>query len=223
MYYCTVCTVPLVQWFSVASTGRLPIGPCFYSYCGCTIAQCVLCLCFMYSGLAWLARVMYIQPVLCSYCAYTIAQCVLHVYPFVQWFSIASTGHVPIGPCFYSYCGCTIAQCVLSGMASTGNVYFACFCTRNCACIIPQCVLSVYPLYSGLAWPARAVYLLARVLIRTVVVSLHSLVAHVQCLKKFWHGQPGGCIDLSRICTRSVHVSLHSVYCACTLCTHVCV
>ena len=62
VYYCTVCTVrvPLVQWFNVASTGRIHIGPCFNSYCGCTIAQCVLCLCLMYSGLALPARVMYI-------------------------------------------------------------------------------------------------------------------------------------------------------------------
>ena len=66
VYYCTVCTVrvPLVQWFSVASTGRVPIGPCFYSYFGCiNIAQCLPCLYLLYSCLAWPARVMYVLPV----------------------------------------------------------------------------------------------------------------------------------------------------------------
>ena len=113
-----------------------------------------------------------------------------------------------------------------SDMASTGNVRFTRFCTRNCACTIAQCVLCVYPSYSGLVWPARAVYLLARVFTRTLVVPLHGVYcacASCTVFKKNWHGQPGGCIDLSRICTRTVHVSLHSAYCACTLCTRVCV
>ena len=61
VYYCTVCTmrVPLVQWFSTASTCRVLIGPYLYSYCGGTIAQCVLCLYLLYSVLAWPTRVMY--------------------------------------------------------------------------------------------------------------------------------------------------------------------
>ena len=99
VYYCTVCTVrvPLVKWFSMASTGRVPIGPCLYSYCGGTIAQRVLCLYLLYSGLAWPARVMYILPVsVLVLCVYYCTMC-----------------RVPIGPCVYSYCGCAIAQCVL--------------------------------------------------------------------------------------------------------------
>ena len=116
VYYCTVCTVrvPLVQWFSMASTDRVPIGPCFDSYCGCTIAQCVVCLYLMYSALAWPARVMYILPVfvLVVLFVYYCTVCTVRV-PLVQWFSMASTGRVPIGPCFESYCGCTIAQCVV--------------------------------------------------------------------------------------------------------------
>ena len=150
MYYCTVYTVyvPLVQWFSMASTGRVPIGPCFYSHCGCTLAQCVPCLYLLYSGLAWPARVMYVLPVFVLVTVRaTIAQCVLCVYPFVRWFSMASTGRVPIGPCFNSYCGCTIAQCV-------------------------PCL---YLLYSGLAWPARVMYALPVFVLVTVRVLMHSV------------------------------------------------
>ena len=109
----------------------------------CTIAQCVLCLYCLYSVLAWPARVMYLLARVCTrtvlvpshsvYCACTPCtvirhgqdgQCmrVLCLYllysgtarvPLVQWFSVASTGRVRIGPCFNSYCGCTIAQCIL--------------------------------------------------------------------------------------------------------------
>ena len=98
VYYCTVCTVrillhgvyccvSLVQWFSMGSTGRVPVGLCFNSYCGCTIAQCVLCLYLLYSVLAWPARVMYRSfPCLYSYCACIMAQCILclhHLYTCV--------------------------------------------------------------------------------------------------------------------------------------------
>ena len=156
LYYCTVCTVrvPLVQWFSMASTGRVPIGPCLCSYCDCTIAHCVVCLYLMYSGLAWPAWVMYILPVfVLVLCVYYCTVCTVRV-SLVQWFSMASTGRVPIGPCLYSYCSCTIAQCLLC----------------------------LYLVSSGLAWPARAMYL------------------------------------LTRFCTRTVRVLLHSVYCACAPC-----
>ena len=132
LYHCTVCTVlvPLVQWSGMASTGNVHFtsfctrncacisctvvkhgqhGPCtywpmFYRYCGCTIAQFVLCLYLVYSGLAWPARVMYVLPV---FVLVTVRV------PLVQWFSMASTGRVLIGPCFNSYCGCIIAQFVL--------------------------------------------------------------------------------------------------------------
>ena len=76
--HCTVCTVlvPLVQCSGMAIS-----YPCSYSYCGCTIVQCVLCLYLLYSVVEWSARVMYLSyPCLYSYCACTIAQSVLCLY-----------------------------------------------------------------------------------------------------------------------------------------------
>ena len=148
--------VPLVQWFSMASMGRVPIGPCLYSYCGCTIAQCVLCLYLLYSTLAWPVRVMYILPVsVLVLCMYYCIVCTVRV-PLVQWFSMASTSRVPIDPCLYSYCGCTIAQCVLclyllySVLAWPARVMYRSIpCLYwYCTCIIAQCVLCLYPLYT---------------------------------------------------------------------------
>ena len=113
----------------------------------------------------------------------------------VRCSGMANTSNVPTYSRLYLYCTCTVAQCVLclyplysdsawparamyvctvlvplvqwSGVASTGNVHLARFCSY-CACTIAQCVLCVYPLYSGLPWPARTVYLLARVLTQTI-------------------------------------------------------
>ena len=111
--------------------------------------------------------------------------------PLVQWSSVTSAGNVPftrfvLMPC----CGCTITQCVsclyllYSGLAwparvmyllpvfvlvpcvyyctvSTGNVRFTRFVlVPCCGCTITQCVSCLYLLYSGLAWPARVMYLL---------------------------------------------------------------
>ena len=167
--------------FDVASTGDvlilLILVLCFYHYTVCTVL---------------------VLPVYCS--------------------GLASTGNVPTYPRLYSYRSCTVAQCVLclyplysdsawparamyvctvlvplvqwSGMASTGNVHLARFYSY-CACTIAQCVLCVYPLYSGLAWPARAVYLLARVLTRTGVVPLHSMYCACASCTVVWHGQHG--------------------------------
>ena len=150
VYYCTVYTVrvPLVQWFSMVSTDRVPIGLCFNSYCGCTIAQCIPCLYLLYSGLAWPARVMYVLPV---FVLVTVRVLLLHsVYcacTSCTGFSMASTGRVPIGPCFYSYRGCTIAHCV-------------------------PCL---YLMYSGLAWPTRVMYVLPVFVLVTVRVLLHGV------------------------------------------------
>ena len=170
LYRRTVCTVLYPLCNDSASS-------CSYSYCGCTIAQCVPCLYLLYSGLAWLARVMYLLPV-----------CVL--VPCLCYCAV-STGNVRVTrfvlvPC----CGCTLAQCVpclyllYSGLAwparvmyvlsvfvlvpcvyyctvSTGNVRFTRFVlVPCCGCTIAPCVQCVYLLYSGLAWPARVMYLL---------------------------------------------------------------
>ena len=268
LYHCTVCTVlvPLVQCSGMASTGNVPSYPRLYSYCICTVAQCVLCLYPLYSDSAWPARAIYPFlkkkcPCLYSYCDCTVAQCVLRLYllysglawparvmyilpvfalvlcvyyctvctvlvPLVQWFSMASTGRVSIGPCLYSYCGCTIAQCVLcvyllySGLAWPARVmYILPFLYSYCACTIAQCILCVYPLYSVLAWPARAVYLLARVCTRTVVL-YHCTVCTVLVPIVQWSGMAStGNVHFTRFCTRTVRVLLHSVYCTCTPCT----
>ena len=126
LYHRTVCTVlvPLVQCSGIASTGNVPsysrlhrvycactlctvichgqhgqctyFYPCLYSSCGCTIAQCVLCLYLLYSVLAWPARVMYILPVfVLVLCVYHCTVCTVRV-SLVQWFSMASTSSVPI-------------------------------------------------------------------------------------------------------------------------------
>ena len=199
-YYCTVCTVrvPVVQWFGMASTDRVPIGPCLYSYCGCTKTQCVLCLYLFHSDLAWPAWVMYILPVfVLVLCVYYCTVCTVRV-PLVQWFSMASMGRVPIGPCLNSYCACTIAQCVLClyllyiGLAWPARVMYILpvFVLVLCVWYCTVCTVRV-PLYRGLAWPARAVYLLAGVCTRTVVVPLHSVYCACTSCTVFWHGQPG--------------------------------
>ena len=130
--YCA--RVPLVQWFSMASTDRVPIGPYFYSYCSCTIARFAPCLYLLYSSLVWPVRVTYVLPV---FVLVTVSVLLHRVYcarvPLVQWFRMASTGRVPVGPCFSSCCDCTIAHRVLclclmysvlrnSGMANPGDV-----------------------------------------------------------------------------------------------------
>ena len=103
LYRRTVCTALYLLYIESAS-------PCSYSCYGCTIAQCVPCLYLLYSGLAWLARVMGLFP----------------VFVLVPWlyYCTVSTGNVRftrfvLVPC----CGCTIAPCV-------GNVPFTRFCTR---------------------------------------------------------------------------------------------
>ena len=150
----------------MASTGNAPIFArvCTRTvvvllhgvYCGCTIAQCVLCLYLLYSVLVWPARVMYILPVfVLVLCVHHCTVCTVRV-PLVQWFSMASTGSVPICPSLYSYCGCTIAQCVrclyllysvLVWPARMMYLFFPCLYTY-CACTIAQCVLCLYPLYT---------------------------------------------------------------------------
>ena len=170
LYHRTVCTVlhPLYN-----DSAR----PCSYSYCGCIIAQYVPCLYLLYSGLAWPARVMYLLPV------FVLVPCV--------YYCTVSTGKVRftrfvLVPC----CGCTIAQCVpclyllYSGLAWPARVIYLLpvfvlvpcvyYCTVSpgyvsftrfvlvpcCDCTIAQCIPCLYLLYSGLAWPARVMYLL---------------------------------------------------------------
>ena len=174
LYHCTVCTVlvPLVQCSGMADAGNAPTYPRLSSYCACIIAQCVLCLHPLYSGLAWPARAMYLfSPCLYSYCGCTIAQCVLCLYLLYS---------VPAWParvmylyyqCLYSYCASTIAQCVLC----------------------------LYPLYSVLAWQARAMHLLTRVCARTVRVPLHSVYCACTPCTVVWHGQHGQCTYLARV------------------------
>ena len=135
--------VVLVQCSGMASTGNVPAYPRLYSYCTCTVAQCVLCLYSLYSDSAWPARAMYVCTVLVPLvqwsgmastgnvhlvrfvlvlCMYYCTVCTARV-PLVQWFSVASTGRVPIGSCFNSYCGCTIAQSVYCACASCTVVW----------------------------------------------------------------------------------------------------
>ena len=149
------------------------------------------------------------------------------------------------------YCACT--TWTVFGVASTGDVL-----------ILIMLVLCLYPLYSVLAWPARAMYLLARVCTRTVLVPLYSVYCActvapwVLCLYPLYSDSAWlaramclfcpcsylycGCTiaqcvlclyllynvlawparvmyRFSRVCTRTVLVPLHSVYCACTPCT----
>ena len=92
LYRRTVCTVLYLLHNESAS-------PCSYSYCGCTIAQCLPCLYLLYSGLAWLARVMRLLSV------FILVPCL--------YYCTVSTGNVRftrfvLVPC----CGCTLAQCV---------------------------------------------------------------------------------------------------------------
>ena len=117
---CTVCTVlvPLIRCSGMASTGNVLTYPRLYSYCTCTVAQCVLCLYPLYRDSAWLARAMYLF---------------LPVFVLVLW--------------LYHCTVCTVlvalVQC--SGMVSTGNVPFTRVCTRTvraplhsayCACTL---------------------------------------------------------------------------------------
>ena len=177
--YLHVCTVrvPLEQCF--AWLVRAMYLSCSCLYCACTIAQCVLCLYSLYSILACPARVMYL---LTRVCTRTVAQCVLCLYPLYSdsaW------------PARAMYVRTVLVSPVQwSGMASTGNVHFARFYSY-CACTIAQCVLCMNPLYSGLAWPARAVYLLVRVLTRTGVVPLHSVYCACASCTVVRYGQHG--------------------------------
>ena len=99
-------------------------------------------------------------------------------------------------------------------------MHLSCSCLYSyCACIIGQCVLCLYSLYSVLAWPARAMYLLARVCPRTMLVPLYSVYCACTPCTVVCHGQHGQCNYSARVCTRTMVVPLHSVYCACTSCT----
>ena len=177
----------------MASTGNVPTYPRLSSYCACTIAQCVLCLYPLYSGLAWPARAMYLFcPCLYLYCGCTIAQCVLCLYLLYSVLAWPARVSCLYYPCLYSYCACTIAQYVLC----------------------------LYPLYSVLAWLARAIYLLIRVCARTVLVPLHSVYCACTPCIVVWHGQHGQCTYLARVMYLS-YPCLYS-YCSCTiaLCLH---
>ena len=168
---------------------------CLKSYCGCTIAQCVLCLELLYSVLAWPARVMYRFSRVCT--------CTVLV------------------PLHSVYCACT--PCTVIQHGSTGNVQIFSRLYLYCACTVTQCVLCLYPLYSDSAWQHGQCTYFARVCTRTVVVPFHSVFCACTSCTVFWHGQHGQCTDLTRVCTRTVCLPLHSVYCACTPCTRVCV
>ena len=198
LYRRTVCTVLYLLHNESTS-------PCSYSYCGCTIAQCVPCLYLLYSGLARPARVMYVLPV------------------FV------------LVPCVYY---CTV---------STGNVRFTRFVlVPCCGYTLVRCVPCLYLLYSGLAWPAWAMYILpVFVLVPCVYYctvgtgnvrfSRFVLVPCCGCtiapcvgnvpFTRFWtravrvllHSASTGRVLIGRVRTRAVAVPLHSVYRACTV------
>ena len=147
VYHCTVCTVlvPLVQCSGMARTGNVPTYPRLYSCCACTIAQCVLCLYPLYSGLAWPARAMcLVSPCLNSYCGRTIAQCVLCLYLLYSVLAWPARVMYLFYPCLCSYCGCTIAQCILC----------------------------LHPLRSDLVWATRAMYVSSCLDSHTVPVAL---------------------------------------------------
>ena len=106
LHHCTVCTVlvPLVQCSGMASTGNVPTYLPLYSYCTCTVAQCVLYLNPLYSDSAWPARAMYLF---------------LPVFVLVLYLHRCTVYTVLV----------PLVQC--SGMASTGNVHFNPVCTRT--------------------------------------------------------------------------------------------
>ena len=137
LYRRTVCTVLYLLYNESAS-------PCSYSYCGCTIAQCLPCLYLLYSGLAWLARVMCLLPVL------VLVPCL--------YYCTVSTGNVRftrfvLVPCVY-YCTVgmgnvrfirfLLVPCVYYCAVSPGNVRFTRFVpVPCCGCIIaPRFVLA---------------------------------------------------------------------------------
>ena len=102
-----------------------------------------------------------------------------------------------------------------SGMASTGNVHLAHFLFVCCFVL----VLCAYPLHSGLAWPARALYLLARVFNRTVVVPLYSVYRACTSYSDLaWPARVMYALLVFVLVTVRV-LLLHSVYCACIPCT----
>ena len=144
LYHCTVCTVlvSLVKCSGMASTGNVPIFPRLYSYCACTVAQCVLCLYPLYSDSAWPARAMYIFcPCLYSYCGCTISQCVLVLVPPVQCSVMANTGNVPILSmlvlvmCEYHCTVCTVRVPPVQWFSRAARVMY-----RNFPCLLVLCV-----------------------------------------------------------------------------------
>ena len=144
--------------------------------------------------------------------------------PLVQCSGMASTDSVSILPmfvlvlCVYHYTVCTVlvplVQC--SGMASPGNVPTYPHLSSYCACAIEECVLCVYPLYSGLAWPARALYLFSTCLNSYCgcIIAQCALCSYLLYSVLAW---PARVMYLSYPCLYSV-VPLHSVCCVCTPC-----
>ena len=100
-----------------------------------------------------------------------------------------------------------LEQCF--GVASTGDVPILPVLVLVLACIMAQCVLCLYPLYSVLGWPARAMYLSCPCLypycvctIAQCVLSLYPLYSVLAC--------PTRAVYLSCPCLYSYH---------CTVCT----
>ena len=103
------CLYPLYSVLAWPARAMYLSCPCSYSYCACTIAQCVLCLYLLYSVLAWPARAMYLS---CS-CLYSTVLVPLHS---VYCACIPCTVFWPgqHGQCTYLTrgCACTYVPCL---------------------------------------------------------------------------------------------------------------
>ena len=104
--------------------------------------------------LAWLARAMYLS---CS-CLYSYYACTRTVLVRVLClYSYCDCTRTVLVPLHSVYCACT--PCTVFWHGQHGQCAYLPALSSNCACNIAQCVLCLYLLYSGLAWPARAMYL----------------------------------------------------------------
>ena len=180
LYHCTLCNVriPLVQCFGMASTGSVPILPVFVlvmclTHCiVCTVlVPLVQCFGMASTGNVPILPVLILALCLCHYTVCTVLVTLWHGQHGQCTYLARACTHTVLVSLHSVYCACT--SCTVFGMASKGNVPVLLLLVLDCACTIAQCVLCLYPLYSVLALPARAMYLPWLCLhVRTVLVLL---------------------------------------------------
>ena len=181
LYRRTVCTVLFLLYNESAS-------PCSYSYCGCTITQCVPCLYLWYSGLAWLARVMCLLLVPCLYyCTVRLGD--------VRFTRLSSCRVVAV-PLHSVYRACTFTRCTCAVRVLIAQ-------SARVMCVLPV-------LYScracTIAQSSRVMYVLPVLYsCRAVAVPLHRVLYSRSALTLSM-----GNVRFTRFCTRVVHVLLHS-------------